>query len=183
LNIEKLHINQLLSDYEQSELSTILVCYSGSSEGPELDKLISEVEQKLLSINLEKQARKRAFSLLIEGIQNIERHAIDHPEMGGMAFFALIDSPERLYLSFGNLVSDDVKLELENQLEDLAACSDYELKERYRNQLALGELSEKGGGGLGLMAMQLKSNGPVRPNFVELAPGYWFFILRYSVSK
>lgn len=183
MNLDILHIDQLLADIQLAESSHMLLSYSGSAKGVVLEKLILDAEVVLQSHVQDKKTRKRAFNVVVEGIQNIERHAIDHPEVGGLAFFALIDSPDKLYLSFGNLVTADIMDELNEELMAIAELPLHELKENYRNQLVGGELSEKGGGGLGLMVMQIKSESPADFNFVELAPGYYFFILRYALTK
>jgi hypothetical protein len=183
MNLEKVHIDYLLSDFKQDELAKIVLCHSGSADSATLDQLLLQIETKLNENVLDKKVRKGLFNVVVEGVQNIERHAIEHPEVGGIAFFALIESRDEFNVTFGNLVTQEIRTSLKQQLAGIAELTSFELKEKYRNQLSQGELSEKGGGGLGLMAMQLKSDAPAKHNFIELAPGYFFFLLRYAISK
>ena len=75
-------------------------------------------------------------------------------------------------------------------MEDVTSKIDYinslnrdELKAYYKEVLNNGELSEKGGGGLGLIDIAKKSRNKLQYSFREIDEDYSFFTLTVKILK
>ena len=75
-------------------------------------------------------------------------------------------------------------------MEDVTSKIDYinslnrdELKAYYKEILNNGELSEKGGGGLGLIDIAKKSRNKLQYSFREIDEDYSFFTLTVKILK
>ena len=71
---------------------------------------------------------------------------------------------------------------LSRRLKRLHELSETELKQEYLDVLTNGELSKKGGAGLGFLTIALKSNGNLQFEFKPLNDNYSLFSMTANVS-
>ena len=178
------HIATVISGLEEVERVKILFSFSGELNTKNVDTSLVELEDLLSTLDLKKSQIKRIFSLAIEGLQNIERHGIEHPEFSGVSFFVFYETTHHYGLVFANLVDDETKSILASHLERVVGLSQNELKEAFMHQLSNGEMTEKGGGGLGMLTLAMKSSQPIRGLFTTLEAGMLhIFSVRAVVDK
>ncbi len=113
--------------------------------------------------------KKKLSFLIAECFQNIIRHG-DKPEIINRTnnkpnIFILRNIENEHYISSSNLISNKNKEDLEEKIKSINTLSPEKLKEVYLNALATNEISEKGGGGLGLIEMARKSGFPIDFSF------------------
>jgi len=162
----------------------LLYSCSGQLLTEEVDAILVELEYMIDRLDLPKKNAKRLFTLAVEGLQNIERHGLDHPEFSGVSFVLLYKREQQFVLVFGNLIDDRTKRLLEYHLQRIEGLGKEELKEMLIRQLDRGELTEKGGGGLGILTLALKSSGKVKAVFTPLEEGvFYLFSMRVSVDE
>jgi hypothetical protein len=135
------------------------------------------------SIAEPKGYKKKLSFLVAECFQNIIRHA-DKPELltqttNKPKIFILRNRGTAHYISSTNLVGNEKKENLHIKLRAINVLSAEDLKEVYIGALINNEISEKGGGGLGLIEMARKSGSPLAYSFEII--NYFFSIFYFQV--
>jgi hypothetical protein len=113
--------------------------------------------------------RRRLSVLIAEAFQNIIRHS-DKPEIlnrtNNKPNMLLIRNIESGFcIATSNLIDNTKKVNLESKLRSISSLSSEELKTEYLHALANNPFSDKGGAGLGLLQMALKSNNSAEFGF------------------
>lgn len=121
------------------------------------------------SIQEPKNFKKRISFLIAECFQNIIRHE-EKPEIATRTnskpkIFLLRNVGSSHYISSSNLISNAKKADLEAKLNSINTLSSEDLKKVYIAALTNNQISEKGGGGLGLIEMARKSESPLKFDF------------------
>lgn len=118
--------------------------------------ITQELETLLMGVGASKQSLKRTFTILIEGLQNALTHSLhsgDRPYYG-LSIAYLNAQVDMLILS----LADGRHVEkVKGLVKDLNSLPADELKEHYRMTMNNGKMSEKGGAGLGLITMVMRS--------------------------
>jgi anti-sigma regulatory factor (Ser/Thr protein kinase) len=115
--------------------------------------------------DLGKSIRKRTAFMMAESFQNIVRHGNEEDPEHSHSLFGASGRHPYLSIYSSNLVNGSVKSKLEHNLRDLNNLDQAMITQRYRQILEIGELSEKGGAGLGLIEMARKSKQPLQSGF------------------
>ncbi len=134
-----------------------IIQFSGKLTSDKIKRIIKETELKLTENNLRATTKSRLLYILVESMQNVYHHA----EKQNPHFCILLELNklnEYFELICSNYVSKEEVVELQNRLINLSKLSNIELKALYMKQLEHGNLSEKGGAGLGLIEIARKSN-------------------------
>lgn len=130
---------------------------------------------------------KSKVSLLIaECFQNIIRHSGSKDQHSILAenpdFFQLSILEDRVVLSSCNLIHNDHIDALNEKMMLVNSLSSEELKQLYKEVLANGSFSDKGGASLGLIEMARKSGLPIKYAFQESSQNQSRFFLSLEVS-
>ena len=177
------HIDQVLNGLVSEKKMDVFYSFSGEIISVVVDKLFEDFEKSLIQQEFSKTVRKRIFSIAVEGIQNIERHGLKNSDLPVVSFFLCYKTNDYVGLVFGNLVKYETKVIIENKLIEFEGLTHDEIKQKYLTQLERGELSEKGGGGMGLMTLILKSNSPIKTLFTPIEEGIMYlFSTRVTVN-
>lgn len=141
------------------------------------DNILFLTEGNLLGLDNSKVAKK-VYYLMVEGLQNITRHQYQDekgsPYEGGL--FIINRREEAYSITYGNLVSQEVKEMLEERLAQIVTKDPSELKEYYLEILNNSGFSSKGGAGLGLVDMARKSSGKLTFEFSPVNGGYFYYL-------
>lgn len=134
--------------------------YNGSFVDSITTKVIELSEINLNYQSEVKKVQKRVSHLTAECFQNIIRHGgYKEQEVieNNAGFFMSRNTLNRYFIASGNLIPNNKVDELKTRLELLNSSSADELKALHREVITKGEMSEKGGAGLGLIDMARKS--------------------------
>lgn len=141
------------------------------------------------SIHEPKNFKKRLSFLIAECFQNIIRHE-DKPDIitrtnDKPKIFLLRNVGNSHYISSTNLISNTKKADLELKLNSINTLSPEDLKNVYVSALTNNEISEKGGGGLGLIEMARKSESPLEFafEFVNYYLSIFYIQVRFIAFK
>jgi len=140
--------------------------------------------RKIAEKNIPTPTRKRVFHIMIECLQNITKQSDDYDEKEkqiGNGLFIVGENKDSFYVITGNLVRNEKKDILEGKLEKLNSSSPKDLKHLFLKQMIEGELTEKGGAGLGLIDIARKSGKKLYYHFVPYDRHRYFFILGVTV--
>ncbi len=148
--------------YEYLNKQNLALWYTGY-----FDDSITEDLIELSEYNTGKQqlggSRKKVAFLMAESFQNIIRHGSEEAQVAGT--FGISSGRGVFHIFSSNPVPNEVANQIHSKLKHLNQLTPKELKAKYRQILANGKLSAKGGAGLGLIEMAKKSGRPIQYRF------------------
>lgn len=143
------------------------------------DNILSLTETNLDRAEPSPKIKKRVYSILVECLQNITRHQDDTDGNleENFGIFVIQKKNERYFITTGNLVEKVNIPPIKNLLEKINSLDKDELKDYYKEVLMEGELSDKGGAGLGLIDMARKSGNKLSYDFLDVTDELAYFYL------
>ena len=161
----------------------ILLSHIGTFSQDLVSSLSERVEKLLLSKGDKRSVVKRAFSILIEGLQNIRLHG-EKDELDRQIGFVLVGENESCYsIMMANVINPDDFEKVEKYLEEINEYSKNELRETYLSVLSNEFLSHKGGAGLGFITTRMKSGNPLEHSFYALKSGKMLFTFQVRLNR
>ncbi|MEX0987945.1 MAG: SiaB family protein kinase [Bacteroidales bacterium] len=168
--------------YKIIKQDDLTLAYSGEFRDIMTDRIIELAEVYLESNNESTKLRRKTSFLVAECFQNVIRHGIKNPEVRSKnpqrtESFIIRFYDGKCYILSENTVVNEKVAELRGLLEDVNSLEQDNLRMLYRKMLEEGELSEKGGAGLGLFEMARRSGNKLHYSFKELDGGQSTFHL------
>ena len=173
------------------ERDDVLIAFKGSITSELLTSVLQIMETKMEDLHEAPRTRKKVFNVLVECLQNLYHH-IDEFEVVGTAeeisekksaIFSISRSVESYNIVTGNFVSNDNVNNLTGKINKVNDLNREELKAYYKQVLNNGEISDKGGGGLGFIDIAKKSGEKLVYNIREIDENYSFFTLTVKISQ
>jgi hypothetical protein len=161
----------------------VLVSFSGELGDHITESLLVLCERAVSATGSPRKRTKRAGQVLIESLQNVARHGWVDDDGQTPFFMALEYTPLGFQLQTGNIVDFDMASELRHRLAKVNGMNREELRKAYVERLCQGELSERGGAGLGLISMAKRSEGPLNYQFSEFGQGLFLFSLSVLIRN
>ncbi len=121
--------------------------------------------------------RKRLFMFVLESLQNMAKHG-DHLHHGDMSLVTYSKTENGYTITTGNTIAADHVSDLKNRLEYVNKADIKEIRNLYRQILSTSEFSKKGGAGLGLFEMAIKTGNKLDYDFIPVDRG--FFLLYFK---
>ena len=160
----------------KSDKSTdVIVHFVGDLNTGYTNAISSKLEQLIESKITDKQARKRFYSAYIEAIQNIRIHGcMDENDKvpGGVTVYT---DGEKICGIFLNIIQKPLGQKLLKRYEEINNLDRDELKKVYLEQMMNGEVSKKGGAGLGIITIVLRSQNPSPARVIHTKGDYDIF--------
>jgi hypothetical protein len=185
------HINQTvdsiyrsyLSNYEKAADNKILLKHEGEFSVHLIRILAENVETLMTEFGESRQMIKRMFSILIEGLQNIHLHG-GHENGIQRAFLIIAKNNTGYKITFGNILDDqEDKVAIKACLNDINHHTEKEIKDLYLSKLKNGFLTLKGGAGLGIVTMRIKSSNDLYYQFYPLDADQSFLVLEVELNE
>ena len=148
-------------------------------------KILSLAESNLQRFVDKSSLQNRIYFIMVEGLQNVTRHQEKSLESNTdhAGIFAIQKVGERYVITTGNTIVNTKVDSLKQRLEKVNNLDREELKKLHREILSTGELSEKGGAGLGLIEMARRSGNRLIFDF-EYIDLYWsYFYLQTEIPS
>jgi hypothetical protein len=173
--------------YDKMERNNILLSFKGNITSELLTSILQIMESKLDNLQEEPKVKKKVYNVLVECLQNLYHHLDDdqvNAEFGPpkSAIFMIGKTEGQYSIVTGNYILNKNVSFLKNRLEEINTMSKEELKEFYKSILNNGEMSDKGGGGLGMIDIARKSGQKLNFNFVPVDDKTHFFSLNVKIS-
>ncbi len=174
--------------YDQMERKNIMLSFKGELTSELLNSILSVVEGKLAHLDTNSVTRKKVFNVLVELLQNLYHHRGISPIIGRT------DNPESAVIIMiarnatgysiitGNFIDNQNVSHLKKRLEEINSMSKQDLKELYKSVLNNGVMSEKGGGGLGMIDIARKAGEKLDFGFIPFDENNSFFSLNVKVA-
>jgi hypothetical protein len=167
----------------------VLMAYKGDISSELISNVLEVVESRMDDYSENSKIRKKVYNVLVESLQNLYHHIdVLPPEMHaefdekfGILVVSKVD--ERYRISTGNFITKDRIDVLKNKIDKINSMSKEELKDMYKFILNHQRLSEKGGGGLGLVDIARKTGNKLDYNFEKYDETFVFFNLDVYVDS
>jgi hypothetical protein len=154
-------------------------------------KFTKNITANLLALtetNLDKaedthKLKKKIYFVMVECLQNITKHQDKIKDTLGdeSAILVIQKKKNNYYITTGNIIDNVNVPRLREQLEKVNSLSPEELKVYYQEMLINGEISSKGGAGLGLIAMARKTGNKLIFDFQKVNDKISYFYLRNEI--
>lgn len=155
--------------------------YRGRFNQEITDNILTLTETNLQRQEGESKVKKRIYSIMVEGLQNITRHQDDANDIEkkeeSLGIFVIQKVDNLYFITTGNIVDNDTIPHLKSLIEKINGLNKEELKAYYKQVLSDGSLSDKGGAGLGLIDMARKSGNKLFYSFRKVDSDHSYFYL------
>ena len=169
--------------YSKLNDDDVLIAYKGSVSSELISNVLEVVEARMDDYSEASKIRKKVYNVLVESLQNLYHHIEvlppelqkDFDEKFGILVVSRVDSKYKI--STGNFIETKNVDQLKSRLDKINSMNPEELKDMYKFILNHQRLSQKGGGGLGLVDIARKTGNPLDYSFHEYDDQYSFFNL------
>jgi hypothetical protein len=173
--------------YDKMEQNNIMLSFKGDITSDLLTSILQIMEAKLDNFQEEPKIKKKVYNVLVECLQNLYHHmddsSPDHDEKVRSAIFMIGKMDSYYNIITGNYIKNENIPNLKRLLESINKLNKEELKEYYKEVLNNGEMSLKGGGGLGMIDIARKTGGKLNFEFTPVDQKYSFFSLNINISQ
>jgi len=183
---------QLLVDYLRQinvdiYANNVILLFEGEVNHEIIKALLDTLEHRFKKSTLNRFIQKKIFNVMVECIQNIEKHAItfntEINEFYKRGLFLIIENQNEIVIYSGNLVDKDQMNLLQQKQNQLKNKTKQQLRSIYKQQLIQGTISHKGGAGLGFIDMARKTNNQMDFYFIDINGNFFFFVNRITIKK
>ena len=172
--------------YDKMERNNILLSFKGEITSDLLTSILQIMENKMENMQEEPKMKKKVYNVLVECLQNLYHHLDEITETDEKirsAIFTIGKLDNNYSIVTGNYILNENISGLRNRLDEVNSLNRDELKEYYKRVLNNGEMSLKGGGGLGMIDIARKTGEKLEYNFLEIDNKVSFFTLNIKVSN
>ena len=173
--------------YKQLKKNEVCLLFEGQVTHQVMKALATLVEEQLEYTHEEEIVQRRVYHVLVESLQNINRHAEVMEESGhpypGSGVILVDKREEAFHVTTGNIIENAQIEELSEFLAKINNLDMEALDDMYKQQLREGQLSPKGGAGLGFIDIRRKTMNPMDYSFIPVDERVSFFIFISQISR
>ena len=173
------NLNFSLSLFDAMQKDNLSYIYRGIFNQQITDSILALTETNLQTEEQSSKMKKRVYAIMVEGLQNVTRHQNEKEKIksDNYGLFVIKRSEDRYYITTGNQTEKTSIPVITNLIEKINSLDKDELKVYYKQVLNEGEISNKGGAGLGLIDMARKSGNKLSYRFLDLDKDSTYFYL------
>jgi hypothetical protein len=166
----------------------VIFSYKGDISSDTINFILDSVEKKTEESDDPSRTKKKVYNVLVESLQNLYHHADSVPagfEPKNAERFGLIivhRNKNGYLITAANFVGQAKVSSLEEKIERINSSSENEIKELYKFILHHQKISDKGGGGLGLVDIARKTGNKLNYRFYDYNDTHSFFSLSINVD-
>lgn len=174
--------------YKNINNGDVLLTFKGSITSELINGILEDVENKMLEAGEDSKIRKKVYNVLVEALQNLYHHVDELPEGVKESFepkFGILvvsKQKEEFRIITGNFINTRKIKFLKDKIDKINSLTKDELKDMYKFILNHQKITEKGGGGLGLVDIARKTGNKLDYSFKNLNNDYYFFVLDILIS-
>lgn len=167
----------------------VILYYKGNIDSEVINHVLDTVEDKLIQVNEQAKLRKKVYNVLVESLQNLYHHVDKVPsdfedqsaEKYGLLMIKKIENGYKIIT--GNFIRKENIEKLEERIKRINRSSQEEIKELYKFILNHQRITNKGGGGLGLVDIARKTGNKLGYQFKDYDNEHAFFYLDILVDN
>lgn len=144
-----------------------------------LNKMAAMLDKKGMNITI----RKKVYAAMVESLENIYKHQ-DHinEDNAYLPKFSLYFDSQNLSLFVSNSILNHKVTLLKSKLDRVNSLDKDGLKDLYKNTILSGNVSPKGGAGLGIINIAKVSENKINYTFNSISDKYSYFTLNVLIS-
>jgi Family of unknown function (DUF6272) len=181
--------------YDKMERNNIMLSFKGDITSELLTSILQIMESKLDTMQEEPKIKKKVYNVLVECLQNLYHHMDEIPRsLNGAssgidgenirsAIFMIGKLDNQYNIITGNYILTQNVEGLKRRLDEINKLTKEELKDYYKAVLNNGEMSDKGGGGLGMIDIARKTGQKLNYHFMPVDDVYSFFSLNIKIAQ
>ncbi len=160
-----------------------LIEHRGDINSQVLENLLSKANHKIESMNLGNVMYKRIFTVMEEALGNIIKHSVRREtKKKYRPRFILEKINNHVRVTCGNLVENQSKDSIMEQIDHINQLRRNELKDLYKKKVKNATISDKGGAGLGFITVAKIVHNKISYKFEKVNDHLSYFILRIDIS-
>lgn len=170
------------------ELGETILHHKGEVSSDFINSVLDLIEKKMLEYNEHPKLKKKVYNVLVESLQNLFHHVDSVPEgfsessSGKFGLLVISKCKGNYRIITGNFILNDKIEKLEEKIKRINRSSAEEIKELYKFILNHQKISEKGGGGLGLVDIARKTGNKLGYKFEHFDQMQSFFYLDIIIN-
>lgn len=161
----------------------LILAYEGEFTQEITKSVLSMAERNLDSIGEGSAIKRKVFNVMVECLQNIVKHSDEMNGIHESAIFLIGKEDDAYAVSSGNYMLSEHVESLESKLNQINSLDKDGLKQLYKEIIKSGQLSDKGGAGLGFVDMARKSGNKLQFGFSPVDDKYSFFTLKTKILR
>lgn len=163
--------------------SDVFVSYFGELSQGMVNEISIETEEKMINSGDKKVVVKKAFNILVEGLQNIRLHGGRDSNNVQTSCLVIVQNKKNYKILFGNLIPNNIIKLISSKIELINSSNLDQIKEMYVATLTNGIISKKGGAGLGFITMAMKSKNNLDFNFEAIDSEISCFSVELTLNR
>lgn len=173
--------------YNKMEKGNIMLSFKGEVTSDLLTSILQIMESKMETLEEPPKIKKKVYNILVECLQNLYHHLDDDDfktkinEKSALFMIRKVDGEYSIMT--GNFIATENVDMMKGRLDTINNMDKDELKVYYKEVLNNGEMSAKGGGGLGMIDIARKSGKKLEYKFSPIDDSYSFFSLNIKVAQ
>jgi hypothetical protein len=169
------------------EQNNVILAFNGEFDMRVINALVTSVKGKLNSVESNVFVQKKIYNVMVECLENIFRHSENAVQQNinlrSFAIFTLRREGDDYFLVTGNYVQNKSVDFLKNIIDKINTLNKEQRWEMYRQILANGEFSDKGGAGLGIIDIAIKSGSQLKYDFRKVNDTNTFYVFQVCVHN
>ena len=173
--------------YKELKNYEITLAYEGDINHQIMKAFTDLIEENMSQINESEALRIKVYHVMVEGLQNISKHAVHPGDLYSLEYtrgIFLVCRNEKVYnVVTGNVIRKERIAYLDELIGHINSQSKKQLDELYKKQLREGHLSEKGGAGLGFIDIRRKTGNDLKYEFLPISDTHDFFLFTTTIPR
>ncbi len=172
---KELIINDFLKEHSIINEPIYSIEFNELLNQKKLDEYLLDIKQQFEKLNIPTVIKKKCYGIIVEALENGMRHSlkVDHFDL---IYHKLDIGTDLIELSFGNYIEEKDRPILEKHISLIEKEGYDKIKELMYTKASDGKpLSERGGAGVGIFDMAIKSKGNIKQKVFELNSKFYYF--------
>lgn len=167
------------------ERNNVILAFNGEFDMRVINALVRSVKEKLINVESNLFVQKKVYNIMVECLENIFRHSEnaiqEKMSLRSFAIFTLRKDDGNYFLATGNYILNKTVDFLKNIIDKINTLNKDERWAMYREILGNGEFSKKGGAGLGIIDIAIKSGSYLQYDFRKIDSETTFYVFQVCI--
>lgn len=164
----------------------IIYVFHGDFNYGVVNTLLTDIKKELNKSSADTKIARKTYKVLVECLENVHKHSARNSENSyenNEGIFLLQKQNESYIVAIGNAIIMDEVDRLKSHLDEINNLDPEALKKKYRDTLMSTTVSEKGGAGMGMIDIALKSGSILDYEFKNYTDTKQFFTLKVLIQE
>jgi hypothetical protein len=165
----------------------LLLDYSGKFEFKTIETLVKQAKTCIEGLDCKVPVRKKIINICIECLENIHKYSVSEQEDAEFidnfnTIVKINTTNDLITIETGNTIHNSKIESLKKRIVEINIQNREQLKEKYDKIINNNVFNDKGGAGLGLIDIALKSGNPIDFQFKPIDNKISFFLIKVYIN-